>query len=111
MEDFLQDLSKCYVTSPMARRLASQFMWMAGDEHDMHLCNAMAEEAREELPRGWIKVSEEWCKDHNISILHGAMALLHLWNIFGLRWSAIELREILDEALEKSKKIEIVKQR
>ena len=111
MEDFLQDLSKSYVTSQMARRLASQFMWMAGDEHDLHLCNAMAEEAREELPRGWIKVSEEWCKDHNINILHGAMALLHLWNIFGLSWSAIELREILDEALEKSKKIEIVKQR
>ena len=45
------------------------------------------------------------------SILHGAMALLHLWNIFGLNWSAIDLREILDEALKKSKKIKIVKQR
>ena len=111
MEEFLQDLSKSYVTSQMARRLASQFMWMAGDEHYMHLCNAMAEEARDELPSGWMKVSEEWCKDHNISILHGAMALLHLWNIFGLNWSSNELRGILDEALEKSKKIKISKQR
>lgn len=100
-----------HAITEMPTKLSDALRLMAGDEHDMHLCNAMAEEASEELPRGWMKVSEEWCKDHNISILHGAMALLHLWNIFGLNWSSIELRDILDDALEKSKKIKIVKQR
>lgn len=105
MDDFLQYLSKGYVTSQMARRLACQFKWMAGDEHDMHLCNAMTEEGYEELPKGWMKVSEEWCKDHSISILHGVMALLYFRNMFGLNWSASKLRTILDKAFEEAKKI------
>ena len=109
MDDFLQDMSTSYVTSQMARRLAYQFMWMAGDEHDMHLCNAMAEEAREELPREWLIIAEDWCKDHKIGMEHGVMALMHLKSIFGMDFPDIVLRVILDDAWEIAKTIKVFK--
>ena len=96
------------IEEDMAHRIAYQTIFMKGVQKS---CTPSVNRRLGFLPKEWLVVSEEWCKDHNISILHGAMALLHLWNIFGLNWSAIELRDILDEALEKSKKIKIVKQR
>ena len=35
--------------------------------------------------------------------MHGAMALMHFWSIYGKDFSDVELRVILDDAYEMSK--------
>lgn len=107
MEDIFQDTSISYVTAQMARRLVYQMLFLKKAEKERHICNAIAEEGYEELPRGWMAVANDWCDDHNLNRVHGAMMLLHLQSIFGRRWSKIELRVILDDAYERAQKIEI----
>ena len=69
----------------------------------------MQEEGSRELPKEWVELANEWCKDHKISALHGVMALLHFKSIFGMDFNAAELKAILNEAFDEAKKIKIVK--
>lgn len=97
------------IIDQMARRIAYQFVLTRGADSDEKLCGAMQEQGFRELPKKWVELANEWCNDHKISALHGAMALLHFKSIFGTEWTLAELRAILDEAFEEAKEIKIVK--
>lgn len=55
------------------------------------------------LPKEWLVVGDEWCRDHKLDPIHGVMALLHFQSIYGVGFSTVELRVILDDAYEMSK--------
>ena len=55
------------------------------------------------LPKEWLVVGDEWCRDHNLDPIHGVLALLHFHSIYGTGFSTVELRVILDDAYEMSK--------
>ena len=97
------------IIDQMARRIAYQFVLTRGADGDKKLCGAMREEGFRELPKEWVKLANEWCKDHKISALHGVMALLHFKSIFGMEWTLAELRAILDEAFDEAKTLKIIK--
>lgn len=97
------------IIDQMARRIAYQFVLTKGADGDEKLCGAMQEQGFRELPKEWVKLANEWCKDHKISALHGVMALLHFKSIFGMDFNGAELRAILDEAFDEAKTIKIIK--
>ena len=97
------------IIDQMARRIAYQFVLTRGADGDKKLCGAMREEGFRELPKEWVKLANEWCKDHKISALHGVMALLHFKSIFGMDFNGAELRAILDEAFDEAKTLKIIK--
>ena len=97
------------IIDQMARRIAYQFVLTKGADGDKKLCGAMQEQGFRELPKEWVKLANEWCKDHKISALHGVMALLHFKSIFGMGFDGAELKAILDEAFDEAKTIKIIK--
>lgn len=109
MDDFLQDTDICYVTSQMARRICYQLRIMPDLEKGTRAYETTMDEGYRELPREWLVIAEDWCKDHKIGMEHGVMALMHLKSIFGMGFEGIVLRVILDDAWEEAKTIEIVR--
>lgn len=109
MDDFLQDTDICYVTSQMARRICYQLRIMPELVKGTRAYETTMEEGYRELPKEWLVIAEDWCKDHKIGREHGVMALMHLKCIFGMDFEGIVLRVILDDAWEKAKTIEIVR--
>lgn len=55
------------------------------------------------LPKEWLVVGDEWCRDHKLDPMHGVMALLYLQSRYRTGFSTVELRVILDDAYEMSK--------
>lgn len=110
MEDIYQDTDAGYVTRQMARRIFWQLRIMSELKKGTREYEKTMEAGHRELPREWLKLSDEWSKDHHIGREHGIMALLHLRSIFGLDWSELELRVILDCAFEAAKNIELIKE-
>lgn len=109
MDDFLQDTDAGYVTRQMARRIFYQLRIMDELEKGTREYETTMEEGRRDLPRTWLVIADEWSKDHHIGREHGIMALMHLRSIFGMDWSELELRVILDCAFEAAKNIELVR--
>ena len=109
MEDIYQDTDTGYVTRQMARRIFYQLRIMAELEKGTREYETTMEKGHRELPRTWLSIAEDWCKDHHIGREHGVMALLHLKSIFGMDFEDIVLRVILDDAFEGAKNIELVK--
>ena len=109
MEDIYQDTDAGYVTRQMARRIFYQLRIMDELEKGTREYETMMEKGHRQLPRTWLVLADEWSKAHHIGREHGIMALLHLRSIFGLDWSELELRVILDCAFEEAKNIELVK--
>ena len=110
MEDIYQDTDTGYVTRQMARRIFWQLRIMSELVKGTKEYETTMEAGHRELPRTWLVIADEWSKDHHIGREHGIMALLHLRSIFGLDWSDLELRVILDCAFEASKTIELVRE-
>ena len=109
MEDIYQDTDTGYVTRQMARRIFWQLRIMAELKKGTGEYERTMERGHGELPRTWLVIADDWCKDHHIGREHGVMALLHLKSIFGMDFEDIVLRVILDDAFEASKNIELVK--
>ena len=109
MDDFLQDTDICYVTSQMARRICYQQRIMPALLKGTRAYETTMDEGYRELPREWLVIAKDWCKDHKIGMEHGVMALMHLQSLFGKDFDDIVLRVILDDAWEKAKTIEIVR--
>ena len=109
MEDIRQDTDTGYVTRQMARRIFWQLRIMDELEKGTKEYETTMERGHRELPRTWLELAEDWCKDHHIGREHGIMALLHLRSIFGMDFDDIVLRVILDDAFEGAKSIELVK--
>ena len=109
MEDIYQDTDAGYVTRQMARRIFYQLRIMDELEKGTREYETMMEKGHRQLPRTWLELADEWSKAHHIGRGHGIMALLHLRSIFGLDWSELELRVILDCAFEEAKNIELVR--
>lgn len=109
MDDYLQDTDICYVTRQMARRIFWQLRIMTVPKKGTREYERTMEAGHRELPREWLVIAEDWCKDHHIGREHGVMALLHLRSIFGLDFDDIVLRVILDDAFEGAKNIELVR--
>lgn len=110
MDDYLQDTDICYVTSQMARRIFWQLRIMQELEKGTRAYETTMEAGHRVLPRKWLVIAEDWCKDHKIGIEHGVMALMHLKSIFGMDFDVLELRVILDDAFEGAKNIELVRE-
>lgn len=111
MDDFLQDTDTVYVTSQMARRIFWQLRIMPELLKGTRAYETTMERGHRELPREWLVIAEDWCKDHKIGIEHGVMALMHLKSIFGMDdFDDILLRVILDDAFEGAKNIELMKE-
>ena len=109
MDEIYQDTDTCYVTRQMARRIFYQLWIMDELKKGTREYESTMELGHRELPRKWLDIAEDWCKDHHIGREHGVMALLHLKGIFGMDWSELELRVILDDAFEEAKNIELVR--
>lgn len=88
------------IEEDMAHRIAYQTILMKGAPKS---CTKISDRRLGILPKEWLVVGDEWCRDHNIDPMHGAMALMHFWSIYGTGFSAVELRVILDDAYEMSK--------
>ena len=110
MDEIYQDTDMCYVTSQMARRIFWQLYIMSKLEKGTEEYERTMEAGHRELPWKWFELAEDWSKDHHIGREHGIMALLHLRGIFGLDWSELELRVILDCAFEEAQNIELIKE-
>ena len=110
MDEIYQDTDMCYVTSQMARRIFWQLRIMSELKKGTEEYDRTMEAGHRELPWKWFELAEDWSKDHHIGREHGIMALLHLRGIFGIDWSVLELRVILDCAFEESKNIELVRE-
>ena len=106
MEDIYQDTDTNYVVAQMARRIAYQTKRMKGVERERQVCYAMERDGFLDLPKQWLKLSDEWCNVHHIDTIHGVLALLHFKSMFGTGWSELELWVILDAALERSYSVE-----
>ena len=109
MDEIYQDTDICYVTSQMARRIFFQLRIMQELKKGTREYETMMKKGHRDLPEEWLKLSDEWSKDHHIGRVHGIKALLHLRSIFGIDWSELELRVILDCAFEEAKNIELIK--
>ena len=109
MEDIYQDTDAGYVTRQMARRIFFQLRIMAELKKGTREYETTMEKGHRELPRTWLMIAEDWCKDRHIGREHGIMALLHLKSIFGVDFEGIVLRVILDDAFEGAQNIELVK--
>ena len=109
MDEIYQDTDTVYVTSQMARRICYQLRIMEELEKGTMAYETTMEEGYRELPREWLIIAEDWCKDHKIGMEHGVMALMHLKSIFGMDFEDVELRVILDDAWEKAKTIKVFK--
>ena len=109
MEDIYQDTDTGYVTRQMARRIFWQLRIMDELVKGTREYEKTMEKGHRELPRTWLAIADDWCKDHHIGMEHGIMALLHLRSIFGMDFCDIELRVILDCAFDGAKNIELVK--
>ena len=109
MEDIYQDTDTGYVTRQMARRIFYQLRIMTVPKKGTREYETTMEKGHRELPRTWLAIADDWCKDHHIGMEHGIMALLHLKSIFGMDFEDIMLRVILDDAFEGAKNIELVK--
>ena len=110
MDEINQDTDICYVTSQMARRIFWQLRIMKEPVKGTREYEKTMEAGHRELPWKWFELAEDWSKDHHIGRVHGIMALLHLRGIFGIDWSELELRVILDCAFEEAKNIELVRE-
>ena len=110
MDDIYQDTDTGYVTRQMARRIFWQLRIMDELKKGTRAYETIMERGHRELPRTWLVIAEDWCKDHHIGREHGIMALLHLRSIFGMDFEDIVLRVILDDAFEESKNIELVRE-
>lgn len=110
MEDIYQDTSTGYVVAQMARRIFYQLRIMSELVKGTREYETTMEAGHRELPWKWFELAEDWSKDHHIGREHGIMALLHLRSIFGINWSELELRVILDCAFEESKNIKLVRE-
>ena len=110
MEDIYQDTSTGYVVAQMARRIFYQLRIMKELVKGTREYETTMESGHRELPWKWFELAEDWSKDHHIGREHGIMALLHLRSIFGINWSELELRVILDCAFEESKNIKLVRE-
>ena len=106
MEDIYQDTDTNYVVAQMARRIAYQQRRMQGIERERQVCYAKERDGFLDLPKQWLKLSDEWCNVHHIDTIHGVLALLHFKSMFGIDWSELELWVILDAALERSYSVE-----
>ena len=109
MDEIYQDTDICYVTSQMARRIFWQLRIMQELVKGTKEYDKTMEAGHRELPWKWFVIAEDWSKDHHIGREHGIMALLYLRSIFGIDWSELELRVILDCAFEEAKNIELIK--
>ena len=110
MDGIYQDTDICYVTSQMARRIFWQLRVMSELKKGTREYDKTMEAGHRELPWKWFELAEDWSKDHHIGREHGIMALLHLRSIFGIDWSELELRVILDCAFEEAKNSELVRE-
>ena len=110
MEDICQDTDTGYVTRQMARRIFWQLRIMAELKKGTREYETTMERGHRELPRTWLAIADDWCKDHHIGREHGVMALLHLRSIFGMDFGDIVLRVILDDAFEGAQNIELVRE-
>ena len=110
MEDIYQDTDTNYVVAQMARRIFYQLRIMQELVKGTREYETTMETGHRELSGEWLAIADEWSKDHHIGRVHGIMALLHLRSIFGIDWSELELRVILDCAFEAAKTIELVKE-
>ena len=90
------------IEEQMSRRIAYQAILMQGAPKS---CTKIADRRLGILPKEWLVVGDEWCRDHKLDPMHGVMALLHFQSIFGMDFSTVELRIILDDAYEMSKNV------
>ena len=90
------------IEEQMSRRIAYQTILMEGAPKS---CTKIADRRLGFLPKEWLVVGDEWCADHKLDPMHGVMALLHFKSIFGMDFSTVELRVILDDAYEMSKSV------
>ena len=100
MEDFLQDMSTNYIVAQMSRRITYQILNIDDSEISYR---RLANSGFRLIPKEWLVVGDEWCDDHDINPIHGALALMHLQSLFGTDFGEVELRVILDEAYERAK--------
>jgi hypothetical protein len=100
------------IVAHMARRIADQMRWLEDPIFkSKRMFMMQMETGYRELPAEWMEIAKEWCRDHEIAICHGVMALLHFKARFGCRRCGLELRVILDDAFERAKEIEIFRDR
>lgn len=85
------------IEEAMAIRLAYQTILMEGAPKS---CTKMADRGLRILPHEWLVVGDEWCADHKLDPMHGAMALLYFKSMYGTGFSTVEIRVILDDAYE-----------
>ena len=100
MDDYLQDLSTNYIVAQMSRRITYQILKIDDSEISYR---RLANSGFPLIPREWLIVGDEWCEDHDINPIHGALALMHLRSLFGKDFSDVEIRVILDCAFERAK--------
>lgn len=88
------------IEAQMARRIAYQLNKLDDSERSY---KQMAKSGFRTIPRNWLVIAEDWCKDHHINHIHGALALLHFKVMFGTGFGDVELRIILDCAFERAR--------
>ena len=88
------------IEEDMAHRIAYQTILMKGAPKS---CTKILDRNLGILPKEWMVVGDEWCDDHDINPIHGALALMHLQSLFGKDFGDVEIRVILDEAYERAK--------
>lgn len=110
MDDIYQDTDTNYVVAQMARRIFYQLRIMSELVKGTEEYEKTMEAGHRELPCTWLKLADDWSKDHHIGREHGIMALLYLKSIFGMDWSELELQVILDCAFEEAKNIELIRE-
>lgn len=88
------------IEEDMARRIAYQKSVMKGAPKS---CTNSVNRRLGFLPKEWLVVADEWCADHKLDLIHGAMALFYLQGRYKTEFSTVELRVILDDAYEMSK--------
>lgn len=101
---------ECKVRCPMdyvVGQMAARWRWqqlappLVTDEDLDYICRVP------ELSR----VGLEWSRDHNIPFEQAALMLRHFLSIFGRNWSPVELRFVLDEALQEAEKMVMIDNR
>ena len=90
------------IEEDMAHRIAYQTIFLKGVQKS---CTPSVNRRLGFLPKEWLVVGDEWCRDHKLDPVHGVMALLHFQSMYGTGFSTVELRVILDDAYEMSKNV------
>lgn len=94
---------ECKVTCPMDYVVGQMAMWLRWQQISPPLIRDKDLDCADLLPE-WIKVGREWSRDHRFPFENAVIMLRHFKHMFGEDWSDVEVRLVLDEALEEADK-------